>query len=149
MSGKTMLKKSVEFIRRALKNRLIRFFIVGGINTVFGYSVFAFFFWIGLHYALAGALATVLGVLFNFGTIGKLVFNNFKPNFIFRFVGVYCVNYVLGVLFMKGFLMIGVNPYISGAILTLPMGVFGYFLHKTFVFSQVIRSGESLEANKR
>lgn len=131
-------------IRRALETRWIRFFFVGGINTVFGYCLFAFFLWLGLHYAVAAALATVIGVVFNFGTIGKLVFNTFEPALVFRFVAVYCVVYFVNIICIKGLLMLGINTYIAGAITTVPMGFFGYFLHKTFVFNRAADAGGSV-----
>ncbi|MGC7556563.1 GtrA family protein, partial [Pandoraea pneumonica] len=46
--------------------RLVNYFLVGGLNTLFGYGVFAVCLWIGLHYSLAIAISTVLGTLFNF-----------------------------------------------------------------------------------
>jgi putative flippase GtrA len=123
-----------DLASKALSNRLLRFFVVGGINTLFGYSVFAFFIWLGLHYAIAVLCATVLGVLFNFGTIGKLVFDRFSPALIFRFVAVYAVLYLINVAGIKGMLLAGFNSYAGGAVMIVPMGVLGFFMHRKFVF---------------
>ena len=47
-------------------NKLIKFILVGILNTAFGYSLFALFIFLNMHYSLAVFLSTVLGVLFNF-----------------------------------------------------------------------------------
>ncbi|MBT4522543.1 MAG: GtrA family protein [Halieaceae bacterium] len=117
-----------------LSNQLVRFFLVGGVNTIFGYSSFALFIWLGLHYALAVLLATVLGVVFNFSTIGKLVFKRFSPWLIHRFVAVYAVLYVINVAGIKALLIADLNSYLAGGIMVVPMGLLGFGLLKKLVF---------------
>lgn len=117
-------------------NQLIRFLIVGGINTVFGYCMYALFIFIGLHYALAVLLAQISGVLFNFNTTGKIVFNNTGSGLFFRFVSVYMVTYVINVLLLRLFAQVNYNMYFAGAILVLPVALLSFFLNKKFVFSK-------------
>lgn len=123
-------------IKQLLKNQFIRFLFVGGLNTIFGYSIFSLFLWLGLHYALASLLSTILAVLFNFKTTGVIVFNSRDNLLIFKFFGVYGITYVLGVFIMYLFNLAHVNAYISGAILILPMTCLSFFLNKRFVFKQ-------------
>ena len=78
--------------------QLLRFLVVGGLNTVFGYSLFAAFTYFGMPYPAAIGLATVGGVLFNFQSIGRLVFNGAPRSRFWRFVGVYIVIYLLNLL---------------------------------------------------
>ena len=56
--------------------RFLGFLLVGGVNTAFGYGMFVVCLWLGMHYAVAAAVATLLGVLFNFFSTGGLVFKN-------------------------------------------------------------------------
>jgi len=112
----------------------LRFLVVGGINTVFGYSVFALFILIGLHYVLAALLSTICGILFNFKTTGTLVFKNRDNRLIFRFFGVYLITYFLIVGLLKLFDMAGVTPLVAGAIIVLPMGVVSFLLMRKLVF---------------
>lgn len=119
---------------KLIKNQFIRFLFVGGLNTVFGYSIFAFFLWLGLHYSLASLLSTILAVLFNFKTTGTIVFNSHNNLLILKFFGVYGINYILGVFFMYLFSLARINAYISGAILILPMACVAFLLNKRFVF---------------
>jgi len=115
--------------------RFILFLFVGVLNTAFGYGLFALFIWLGLHYSLAVLFSTILGVLFNFKTIGGIVFKDGNNRLIFRFIAVYVFLYVLNVTGLKLFDMAGLtNKYISGAILLMPMAVISFLLNKKFVF---------------
>ena len=123
-----------DLIRRVTGHRFFRFLFVGGINTLFGYGMFALFIFVGLHYAVASAAATVVKVLFNFFTTGTIVFQNRDPRLIVRFVLAYCVSYVVGVGLLWIFNQFQVSNYIAGAVITLPMALLSFVLMKTFVF---------------
>jgi putative flippase GtrA len=128
--------KQIKAIANSLMDRtFLRFVIVGMINTAFGYSVFAFFLYVGLHYSVAALLGTILGVLFNFKTIGLLVFRKGKNSLIFRFSGVYAFTYSLNVGSLKILKMNGVNMYLAGAILLAPMAIITFSLNKLYVFN--------------
>lgn len=122
----------INFIKT--HKQFIKFLFVGGINTIFGYSVFAALIFIGLHYSFAVILATILGVLFNFKTTGKIVFNNSRNALLIKFIGVYGITCVLNILFLRVFEQIKFNMYYAGAVLVLPMAVLSFTLNKKFVF---------------
>ena len=108
--------------------------MVGGINTLFGYGLFALFIFLGFHYAMASFLATVLGILFNFKTTGVLVFQNKDNRLLFRFFGVYGVVFVINVLMLKVLGNVGFDMYIAGALVIVPLAVLSFVLNKLFVF---------------
>jgi putative flippase GtrA len=108
--------------------------MVGSINTLFGYSTFALFIYLGIHYALASLLSTVLGVLFNFKTTGILVFKNKDNSLLFRFFGVYSVVYIINVLVLKLLGEAGLDMYLAGAVVIVPLAVLSFVLNKLFVF---------------
>lgn len=118
-------------------HQLFRFLIVGGLNTVFGYCMYALFTFIGLHYALAVLLGQISGILFNFNTTGKIVFNNTESGLIFRFTGVYMTTYIVNVLLLRLFAQVNYNMYFAGAILILPIAFLSFLLNKKFVFSKI------------
>jgi len=122
-------------VRKLWSSQFFRFLVAGGINTVFGYSIYALLTFIGLHYTLVVLLGQISGILFNFNTTGKIVFNNTKSGLLYRFAGVYVVIYVVNVLLLRLFAQINYNMYFAGAILILPMAFVSFFLSKTFVFS--------------
>ncbi|TCG09482.1 polysaccharide biosynthesis protein GtrA [Paraburkholderia steynii] len=121
-------------LRRLVPSQFSRFLIVGLLNSLFGYGCFAVFLACGVHYTLALLGATVLGVLFNFKTTGKLVFQSHSNKLIFRFVGAYCIVYATNLALMKALLLVGASTYASGAALLLPMAGLSFFLNKRFVF---------------
>lgn len=120
-----------------LSRQFVLFLIMGGLNTVFYYGLYAALIWFGVAYPAAVAAATAAGVVFNFNTFGRVVFRQFRAALIFRFVAVYIVLGLANIVGIRGFELIGVtNKYSAGAILTLPVALLGYFLNKTFVFKK-------------
>jgi len=115
--------------------QFLKFLAVGLLNTAFGYGVFAVFLAINLHYSAALALSTILGVLFNFKTIGTLVFSSHDNRKIFRFVAVYFFVYFLNVAGIGFFESNGYSPFLSGAILLPIRAVLSFILLKKMVFS--------------
>ena len=121
-------------VRWVLGNRFLRFLIVGAINTVFGYSVFAALILLKVPYPVAAFLATVLGVLFNFKSYGRLVFGSHDNRLIFRFFGVYGVCYLLGLAPLAWAKAHGVPILLMAALCALPMAAIGFLLNRRFVF---------------
>lgn len=137
LKGERMKHQShgiVNFIFRGERKRLILFLLVGGVNTLFGYSLYALLLYFHLHYALASLLATIGGVLFNFKTTGVIVFKNHNNGLLVRFIAVYSVTYLVNIGCLKIFASYNANMYIAGAILILPMALIAYVLQKKFVF---------------
>jgi putative flippase GtrA len=122
-----------------LDKRFIRFLLVGGINTLFGYSVFALFIFLKFHYSLAVLFGTILGILFNFKTTGKMVFNNTDNALLFKFVGVYTATFLINVACLKVFDVFKINMFLAGAFLILPVALFSFMLQKKFVFPQGLK----------
>ena len=114
--------------------QFIRFVLIGIVNTMFGYGCFAFLLYLGLHYALAGFLATVAGIIFNFKSIGTLVFQSNENFQLIRFVVVYGLIYCIGTLSVGLMRYIGISPYLAGAAMLIPMSLLSYLLNKYFVF---------------
>jgi putative flippase GtrA len=124
----------IALIQELLRYRFVRFLAIGLINTLVGYGCFALLLCLGLHYAIALLIATIFGVLFNFKSIGVGVFQSHDNYLIFRFVAVYGVIYSINVLGIKTLLLLKLGPYVSGAILILPMAILAFILNRRFVF---------------
>ena len=129
-----MIKQITGRIRKLWAIPILRFLVVGGINTAFGYGVFALFILIGLHYVWAALLGQICGVLFNFKTTGTIVFHNKNNWLLFRFFGVYLITYLLNIGLLKVFDMFGVGSLVAGAIILLPMAAVSFLLMRKFVF---------------
>ena len=114
--------------------QFLLFIMVGALNTLFGYVVFCLFIFLKMHYALSLFLATVIGVIFNFGTTGKIVFKNVDNKLFIRFVLVYAVLYLINVTFLKLCSYIWDNFYLCGGISTCSTALIAFFMNKYLVF---------------
>jgi putative flippase GtrA len=117
-----------------LNSQLLRFLVVGGLNTLVGYALFAAFVWAGLPYPVAIGLATVLGVAFNFQSTGRLVFGGANVSRLGRFVAVYAVVYLLNVGSVTLLMKAGLNVYVANAVVILPLALVAFVLQRRFVF---------------
>ena len=123
-------------LRRVMDDRLVRFLFVGGLNALFGYSMFALGLLIGLSPELALLAATVLGILFNFVTTGRLVFGTANRQLLPRFVLVYGLVYGLNAAVLRVLILTGLSPFLAQAVLVPASAVVTFLLMKTFVFSE-------------
>ena len=115
---------------------IIRFYIVGVINTLFGYGVFALLIFLKCTYPIAALIATVLGVLFNYQTTGRLVFTSKKAS-IFRFVIFYSLIYATNIVLFKTLkTLTSFNDYYLGLIITGFLSIMSYLANKFIVFTK-------------
>ena len=115
--------------------QFIKYILVGILNTLFGYTIFALLLYTGLHYAVVCILATIICVLFNYKTYGKLVFKNNK-NALVKFVSVYILTTSLSILGLKIAKLYTINLYFAGFIITCVMAVISFILLKSYVFKE-------------
>lgn len=115
--------------------QFIRFVLVGGLNTMFGYGIYCLMIWLGLSYWWATLVANVLGVLFNFKTIGILVFRNPDNRLFWRFISCYIFAYGLNVGIIWLLTRISdLNNYWSGMIAIVFVALFSFCYQKLFIF---------------
>lgn len=117
-----------------MKKQLLKFLSVGVMNTVFGYSLFAILIYIGLHYTLAVLMGTVIGLIFNFKTTGKIVFDSTDNRLIGKFFIVYGIIYVCNIIGLYFLGKMSIDIYISGALLIVPLALLSFVLNKKYVF---------------
>jgi len=117
---------------------------VGGVNTAFGYGVFALLILLNRHFSicspeaelvLAPLISQICGILFNFKTTGTIVFKNRDNRLIVRFFAVYLITYLLNYGLLRLFETFGVGRLVGGAIIVLPLALLAYFLNKRYVFN--------------
>jgi putative flippase GtrA len=122
---------------RAAIKRIIRFGVVGLLNTAFGYGLYVLLVYLGTLPELALLGATIIGVIFNFFTTGRLVFRNSDNGLFARFAAAYASIYVLNALALRGAISVGLGPFAAQALL-LPFSVVGTFaIMRAFVFPEV------------
>ena len=114
----------------------IKFIVVGGINTVFGYGIYWGLLQLDFHFAIATFFSTVLGTIFNFFTNGRLVFKSKNKGSFYKFV--FCVWFLYlistgAIAFIHNF---DISYEIAGLIIIIPRAVIAFLLNKNWVFKE-------------
>ena len=139
-----MLSKRKELIFRlkilsyllSINKNFYRFLLVGILNTIFGYSIFSLGIFIGFHYSISLLLSTILGIIFNFNSIGYIVFKNKNKQLFSKFIFIYIFIYLINLIFIKLLSSIGISYYLSAALMIGPSAIFSYWLLKIYVFKE-------------
>ncbi|MHB1304797.1 MAG: GtrA family protein [Acidiphilium sp.] len=126
----------VETASRFLRAPFIRFLFVGGLNTLFGYGVFAATVAIGLAPELALLAATIVGILFNFVTTGRLVFGSANSRHLPRFCIAYGIVYLMNATAMRLVVNAGVSAFVAEAVLLPVAAIVTFQVMKMFVFAE-------------
>lgn len=113
---------------------------MGGLNTLFGYGLFAFFIFLHFNYLVAITFGTIIAIIFNFKTTGLIVFKSNDNKLIFKFFGVYLIVYILNVIGLRIFNQFNVSNYIAGAVLLFPMAIVSFLLMRRLVFKAPLNS---------
>ena len=118
------------------KTQFIKFIFVGLINTIFGYLAFYFLLKVSSNLFFSTLLAHLLGILFNYKTIGLHVFNHKDNDLIIKFFYVYACTFLLNfscILLLNDFFKL--EYYIGAAIMVLPIALLRFLLNSTYVFN--------------
>lgn len=115
-------------------SRPLRFLIVGGLNTLACYLVFAALVWEGVDFKLANFASLIFGICLNFTLQGRFVFDDRDPRRFFRFAlfwfAIYCAQ--TGVIWLL--VRVGLSPQLAGLIVLPGTAVVSYFVQKSLVF---------------
>lgn len=123
-----------SLVEKAKALHVVRFLIVGTINTSFSYLIYASLLYVGLGYQLANFWAMVMGILFSFKTQGYFVFNNSNNRLLGRFLISWTLIYLCTIILIGWIMALGFDAYSAGA-LALPFSVaLSYLVQKYFVF---------------
>jgi putative flippase GtrA len=116
--------------------KIIKFLSAGVLNTLFGYSVYAVLLYIKVPYLVALFAATVAGVVFNYMSFGRIVFNGRSGWLVFgKFVIAYGLIYLANAILLR-FLIADflLNSYL-GQIICIPISVLlSWFLMNYWVY---------------
>jgi putative flippase GtrA len=123
-----------------------RFLLVGVMNTLFGYVAFCLIFLVTGKAILSAALSTILGVLFNFCSIGGLVFGSSDRRLIGRFTSVYALLFILNAIALNVATSRGLSVLVVQAALLAPLAGLSFVLNRHFVFGAVATPRATLDA---
>lgn len=125
-----------KFIAAMYGSQLVRFLIIGAVNTAFSYGIYSLFIFLGFHFTIATLFQILLSIAFNYITLGNLVFDRGDRGGVtlLRFILVCGIQYAVYTGGIWALSASGFNSYISGAIMILPVVVLSYILNKYFAF---------------
>ena len=128
------MQPRAQQLRSLLARPFVRFLLVGVMNTAIGYALFAAFILAGAAPLLAVAASTALGALFNFGSIGVIVFSSKDVTLLPRFLAVYVGQCAVNSLLLGLLARVGLGPLVAQFVL-LPLLALGtYWAMRTLVF---------------
>lgn len=127
-----------------LDKRLVRFLLVGILNSIFGFLIFSAMVWLGHGSMMALLAGNAAGLVFNFFSTGGLVFQTLAlhrfPKFAACYASMLLINYAL-----LGILAPLVNSTIvAQAILTLPMAALAYAIMTFWVYKTRKNNGSTV-----
>ncbi len=111
-----------------------KFIFIGLVNALFGYGCYCFFLATRMHYSLALLLSTIFGVLFNFKTIGRYVFNSQSNRLIYKFGLAYIILYFINVIGIGYISSYGYSNQISALVMLFPISLLSFVLNKKMIF---------------
>ncbi len=133
-------------IKKIFDIEFIRFLFTGALNTLFGYLVYVFFYWVFKDKTVALIFDYMLGIIFNFKSYSILVFNSGNNRRIIRFIAVYILSFVLNYYSLVLFCDIWkIHPYIGQIIALMYVPVVLYFLLKYYVFNNTQKLNKNEE----
>lgn len=119
--------------------RFIRFIVIGLLNTLVGYMIFAALYFVGFNKFFAIVTSTGLGALFNFFSIGELVFRQSKLTLLPRFLCVYAGQCGVNMVGMYLLSDMRFTPYAAQLILLPGLAIGTYLALRSFVFCAQMR----------
>ncbi len=120
-----------------IEQSIVRFVIIGAVNTAFAYGLYALFIFLGMYDYVAVFCSTLIGIFFSFKTFGAFVFENTNNRRIFRFFAVYILGYFLNVLILRLFCFyVWNNLYIAGLVSSLCVALFSFVANKRWVYKK-------------
>ncbi len=126
-----------ERIERLKNRQEIRFVIVGLLNTLVGYGIYALLVFIGLNYLISNTVATIIGVIHSYiwNRLYTFKSNNNVKKEIPKFISVYLISYIIGMITLYVFKDIfNISPYIAGLLNLVITTLISFFGHKYFSF---------------
>ena len=124
----------LKFLHILVGWRFMRFIVIGVVNSVFGYSLFAFFLILRLRPEVALLMATIIGLIFNIYTTRRIVFQDQKQSKIFAFLAVYFFVYITNAVALRFLTYMSLSPLVSQFALLPVAAILTYILLQKIVY---------------
>ena len=115
-------------ITELLTSQFIRFLLVGLLNTAFGYSIYFVLVLLGFQPQVALLVSFAAGVLWNYFTTARLVFDTHGARRFPAYIVAYMFIYAINAGSLQALLKIGLSPLVAQAVLLPLLAVLAYIL---------------------
>jgi putative flippase GtrA len=123
-------------IKRFRRSLSLRFVLIGCVNTVFSYCIFAALLILGAGIEIGSLLTLIVGICFGYYTQGSIVFRYTSNAAFGRFVAAWALIYVANLAIIRSLVACGLGSYLAVAIAMGPTVAISYFIQKLAVFRQ-------------
>ena len=123
-----------------MSHRFVKFLGVGGLNTLFGFAVYALFALTELSTFMVLLVSNIAGITFNFFTTGGFVFRDLGLARVPRFLISYGAIFVINLKLLEWLAPLYGGRIWAMAIIVLPMALLSYFIQAWFVFGDKLSS---------
>lgn len=125
----------IDWRKRSEWMQLLRYYQAGIVNTIFGYSLYAAFIFVGANMYLAQIASHILGAAFNYFTYSRYTFSD-KSTSKWKFAASYVLNYLLGLGFLWLFSRFTSSAYLAGLLVVVVVSVINFVVLKKLVFTK-------------
>jgi putative flippase GtrA len=124
-------------IIKFLKIRLFRFFLIGLLNTIFGYAIFSIVLFFNISHTIALLIATFLGLIFNYFSYLKYVFRGLQNKLVYyKFIFVYILIFFSNTIMLDHLTnKVMLNTYLSQFLCVFPNTLLNWLLMSFWVFN--------------
>lgn len=116
----------------------IRFLVAGGLNTLFGWMIYSLALIFGAHVWLALLSSTLIGIAFNFLSLGGYAFRDLSVQRLPRFVASYLLVYLLNLALISSLQTLIQNAIWAQLALIPIMAALSYLIMSRWVFKKPI-----------
>lgn len=114
--------------------RIGRFLVAGGLNTVFGFAIYALFVYLQFPVWATVSLSMIAALIFNYLSYGGMVFKDLSWRNLPLFVMFYSALAALNTVLLHGLIGMGFGALLAQVILVPPLAVISFVGLSHFVF---------------
>ena len=119
------------------ERKFVKYLFVGFMNTMISYIIYAIVVTILGRPSLSLGISYIICVFINFQTTGRIVFKNKNNSLIIKFFLAYVTTFIINRYFLDLFVTkLGIDKYLSQALLVLPIAMISFLILKYLVFSK-------------